>query len=181
MILSWCRFVMLNVLSETRSDDSLRKRPIKPPFLPCLSLPPTPYNTTETGPILFTKETHTTKMPPNTIEAKEHSPTLSRLLKARPAPSRETNLLNAAFSTTKPIKPPPGECCGSSCDPCVMDLYAQELKFWVKWRRSPRSLNRRILSLRVKYRVLLSGRFVVITPGPKAKQSAWLCCFFRLH
>jgi hypothetical protein len=121
---------MLNVLSETRSDDSLRKRPIKPPFLPCLSLPPTPYNTTETGPILFTKETHTTKMPPNTIEAKEHSPTLSRLLKARPAPSRETNLLNAAFSTTKPIKPPPGECCGSSCDPCVMDLYAQELKVW---------------------------------------------------
>jgi hypothetical protein len=69
-------------------------------------------------------------MSPNTIEAKKHSPTLTRLLKARPAPSRETNLLNAAFSTTKPAKPPPGECCGSSCDPCVMDLYAQELKVW---------------------------------------------------
>ena len=69
-------------------------------------------------------------MPPNPTEAKKHSPTLTRLLKARPAPSRETNLLNAAFSTTKPIKPPPGECCGSSCDPCVMDLYAQELKVW---------------------------------------------------
>jgi hypothetical protein len=69
-------------------------------------------------------------MSPNTIEAKKHSPTLTRLLKARPAPSRETNLLNAAFSITKPIKPPPGECCGSSCDPCVMDLYAQELKVW---------------------------------------------------
>jgi hypothetical protein len=69
-------------------------------------------------------------MSPNTIEAKKHSPTLTRLLKARPAPSRETNLINAAVSTTKPVKPPPGECCGSSCDPCVMDLYAQELKVW---------------------------------------------------
>ena len=69
-------------------------------------------------------------MSPNTAEAKKHSPTLTRLLKARPAPSRETNLLNAAFSIAKPVKPPPGECCGSSCDPCVMDLYAQELKVW---------------------------------------------------
>jgi hypothetical protein len=66
----------------------------------------------------------------NSKEAKKHSPTLTRLLKARPAPSRETNLLDAAFSDTKPIKPPPGECCGSSCDPCVMGLYAQELKVW---------------------------------------------------
>ena len=66
----------------------------------------------------------------DTKEAKKHSPTLTSLLKARPAPSRETNLLNAAFSNSKPVKPPPGECCGSSCDPCVMDLYAQELKVW---------------------------------------------------
>jgi hypothetical protein len=69
-------------------------------------------------------------MPPTPKEAKAHSPTLTRLLKARPAPSRETDLLAAAFSDTKPVKPPPGECCGSSCDPCVMDLYAQELKVW---------------------------------------------------
>lgn len=69
-------------------------------------------------------------MPPNSKEAKKFSPTLTRLLKARPAPSRETTLLNAAFGDTKPVKPPPGECCGSSCDPCVMDLYAQELKVW---------------------------------------------------
>ena len=69
-------------------------------------------------------------MPPNSKEAKKFSPTLTRLLKARPAPSRETTLLEAAFSETKPVKPLPGECCGSSCDPCVMDLYAQELKVW---------------------------------------------------
>lgn len=61
---------------------------------------------------------------------KSHSPTLTKLLKARPAPVRETALLAAATSPTKPVKPPAGDCCGSSCDPCVMDLYAQELKVW---------------------------------------------------
>lgn len=69
-------------------------------------------------------------MSANPKEAKKFSPTLTRLLKARPAPSRETTLLAAAFGNEKPVKPPPGECCGSSCDPCVMDLYAQELKVW---------------------------------------------------
>lgn len=69
-------------------------------------------------------------MTPSSKEAKKHSPTLARLLKARPAPIREAALLEAAFSATKPVKPPAGECCGSSCDPCVMDLYAQELKVW---------------------------------------------------
>jgi hypothetical protein len=69
-------------------------------------------------------------MPASSKEAKKFSPTLTRLLKARPAPIRETNLINAAFNEAKPVKPPAGECCGSSCDPCVMDLYAQELKVW---------------------------------------------------
>ncbi|KEQ93820.1 hypothetical protein AUEXF2481DRAFT_306902 [Aureobasidium subglaciale EXF-2481] len=67
---------------------------------------------------------------PSTSTLKSHSPTLTKLLKARPAPIRETALLTAASSPTRPIKPPAGDCCGSSCDPCVMDLYAQELKVW---------------------------------------------------
>ncbi|KAH0266225.1 hypothetical protein KCU71_g19835, partial [Aureobasidium melanogenum] len=66
----------------------------------------------------------------STATLKSHSPTLTKLLKARPAPVRETALLAAATSPTKPVKPPAGDCCGSSCDPCVMDLYAQELKVW---------------------------------------------------
>lgn len=37
----------------------------------------------------------------------------------------------------RPKKPPPGSCCGSSCDPCVIDQYAEEVKVWkecwVKW------------------------------------------------
>lgn len=53
-----------------------------------------------------------------------------KLLKARPAPIRETALISAATSRTKPIKPAAGDCCGSSCDPCVMELFAQELKVW---------------------------------------------------
>ncbi|CAD0082039.1 unnamed protein product [Aureobasidium vineae] len=66
----------------------------------------------------------------STSTLKSHSPTLTKLLKARPAPIRESALLAAAVSPTKPVKPPAGDCCGSSCDPCVMDLYAQELKVW---------------------------------------------------
>lgn len=69
-------------------------------------------------------------MTANPKEAKKHSPTLTRLLKSRLAPSRETTLLDAAASDAKPVKPPAGDCCGSSCNPCVMDLYAEELKVW---------------------------------------------------
>lgn len=69
--------------------------------------------------------------PPSSLKIlKIHSPTLTKLLKARPAPIRETALISAATSRTKPIKPAAGDCCGSSCDPCVMELFAQELKVW---------------------------------------------------
>lgn len=63
-------------------------------------------------------------------EAGKHSPTLARLLKSRLAPVREKALLNAATGDEKPVKPPAGDCCGSSCNPCVMDLYREELKVW---------------------------------------------------
>lgn len=63
-------------------------------------------------------------------ELATHSPTLKRLLKTRLAPIREDKLVAAALSPTKPVKPPAGECCGSSCNPCVMDLYREELLVW---------------------------------------------------
>ncbi|KAK9413788.1 hypothetical protein SUNI508_11606 [Seiridium unicorne] len=71
-------------------------------------------------------------MAPSTTprEAQQHSPTLARLLKSRLAPVRETALLNAAMGNDKPVKPAAGDCCGSSCNPCVMDLYREELKVW---------------------------------------------------
>jgi hypothetical protein len=63
-------------------------------------------------------------------EAQKHSPFLARLLKSRLAPIREAALLKAAMGSEKPVKPATGDCCGSSCNPCVMDLYRQELKVW---------------------------------------------------
>lgn len=63
-------------------------------------------------------------------DLKEDSPTITRLLKTRLAPIREASLLAAATSPTKPIKPAAGDCCGSSCKPCVMDLYREELMVW---------------------------------------------------
>ena len=68
---------------------------------------------------------------------RDRSPTLVRLLKSRLAPVREKELLAAAMNEERPEKPPPGSCCGSSCDPCVIDQYAEEVKVWkecwVKW------------------------------------------------
>lgn len=68
---------------------------------------------------------------------KDRSPTLCKLLKKRLAPAREKELIAKAVCEDRPEKPAPGACCGSSCDPCVMDMYAEELKVWkecwVKW------------------------------------------------
>jgi hypothetical protein len=58
------------------------------------------------------------------------SPTLRALLKTRLAPVRERALINAAKNRERPVKPAAGDCCGSSCKPCVMDLYREELKVW---------------------------------------------------
>ncbi|KAF1353865.1 hypothetical protein BDV97DRAFT_367423 [Delphinella strobiligena] len=64
-------------------------------------------------------------------DLQKHSPTLTRLLKTRLAPVREEALLAAAArDAERPIKPAAGDCCGSSCNPCVMDLYREELKIW---------------------------------------------------
>lgn len=32
----------------------------------------------------------------------------------------------------RPKSPLPGDCCGSGCTPCVMDIHEQELKMWEK-------------------------------------------------
>lgn len=64
-------------------------------------------------------------------DLQKHSPTLTRLLKTRLAPIREEALLAAAApGAERPVKPAAGDCCGSSCNPCVMDLYREEFKIW---------------------------------------------------
>ncbi|OIW24449.1 hypothetical protein CONLIGDRAFT_685425 [Coniochaeta ligniaria NRRL 30616] len=68
---------------------------------------------------------------------RDRSPTLVKLLKTRLAPVRERELIAKATCPDRPAKPAPGDCCGSSCHPCVMDNYADELRVWkecwVKW------------------------------------------------
>ncbi len=67
----------------------------------------------------------------------DRSPTLVKLLKTRLAPVRERELMAKATCPDRPVRPAPGDCCGSSCHPCVMDNYADELRVWkecwVKW------------------------------------------------
>lgn len=67
----------------------------------------------------------------------DRSPTLVKLLKTRLAPVRERELIAKATCPDRPVRPAPGDCCGSSCHPCVMDNYADELRVWkecwVKW------------------------------------------------
>lgn len=59
------------------------------------------------------------------------SPFLASLRrKNRLAPSRLAELVNAAQSEDKPKEPPLWECCGSSCKPCIKELYRQELRVW---------------------------------------------------
>jgi hypothetical protein len=67
-----------------------------------------------------------------TFDPKARSPTLKKLIKTRLAPIRETELITKALCPEKPLKPPADgrECCGSSCKPCVMDLYGEELRIW---------------------------------------------------
>ncbi|PYH43702.1 uncharacterized protein BP01DRAFT_358421 [Aspergillus saccharolyticus JOP 1030-1] len=46
--------------------------------------------------------------------------------------TRAKQLLRAAERDYNDPPPPPGlgECCGSSCDPCVQDLWREELAVW---------------------------------------------------
>lgn len=86
---------------------------------------------------------------------KDRSPTLVRLLKSRLAPIREKELMAAALSEERPEKPGPGACCGSSCDPCVLDQYAEEVKIWkecwVKWEGDEEAADeKKVVTAKVK-------------------------------
>lgn len=59
-----------------------------------------------------------------------HRLCLSRLAPSRLAPSRLATLMAAARSIDPPKELEVGECCGSSCVPCVKTLYQQERSVW---------------------------------------------------
>ncbi|KAK4049414.1 hypothetical protein OIV83_004147 [Microbotryomycetes sp. JL201] len=63
-------------------------------------------------------------------ELLERSPFLAKLQRRRPAPVRWAQLVAIARSSKPPKEPAPWDCCGSSCQPCVKELYKQEKRVW---------------------------------------------------
>ncbi|RAL09757.1 uncharacterized protein BO97DRAFT_472246 [Aspergillus homomorphus CBS 101889] len=64
---------------------------------------------------------YTPQQTPTVIKARKHL-----------SGTRAKQLLRAAERDYNDPPPPPGlgECCGSSCDPCVRDLWREELAVW---------------------------------------------------
>jgi hypothetical protein len=56
----------------------------------------------------------------------DRSPYLKKLA-VKCTPTRLQELIDIAVCPTEPVK---GICCGSSCDPCNLVLYKQELRIW---------------------------------------------------
>ncbi|PWN38908.1 hypothetical protein IE81DRAFT_280352, partial [Ceraceosorus guamensis] len=54
------------------------------------------------------------------------------LKQGRFAPLRYDEILQAASRDhdDPPPKPGPSDCCGSSCQPCVKELWSEELRAW---------------------------------------------------
>ncbi|GAA6020172.1 hypothetical protein JCM11491_005554 [Sporobolomyces phaffii] len=63
-------------------------------------------------------------------ELVSQSPFLSKLSRRRLAPVRLAQLFATARAPTPPAAPEPWECCGSSCKPCVRELWKEEMRVW---------------------------------------------------
>lgn len=75
-----------------------------------------------------------TAMPPKPVY--EDASLIPLIKDGRHAPLRAQQLIAAASRDHDDPPPPPGldECCGSSCQPCVKELWAQETKAWkIRW------------------------------------------------
>jgi hypothetical protein len=69
---------------------------------------------------------------PQQYYAPEETPLFKKLQKTRLTRTRTKQLLRAAERAYNDPPPPPGlgDCCGSSCDPCVRDLWKEEIGIW---------------------------------------------------
>lgn len=80
------------------------------------------------------KETPESKPPPQPVPyyTPTTTPTYKRLQKLRLSGTRTKQLIRAASRAHDDPPPPPelGACCGSSCDPCVNDLWREEREVW---------------------------------------------------
>ena len=70
--------------------------------------------------------------PPEPYYTPAETPLFKTLQKSRLTRTREKQLLRAAERDYNDPPPPPGlgDCCGSSCDPCVRDLWGEEIGVW---------------------------------------------------
>ncbi|EKV05162.1 hypothetical protein PDIG_84850 [Penicillium digitatum PHI26] len=74
----------------------------------------------------------TTQSTPEPYYTAEETPLYKMLYKTRLTKTRTKQLLRAGERAYNDPPPPPGlgDCCGSSCDPCVRDLWKQEIGIW---------------------------------------------------
>lgn len=74
------------------------------------------------------------KTPPEAYYTPNEVPLFKKLQKKRLSGTRTKQLLRAASRAHDDPPPPPelGTCCGSSCDPCVNDLWKEERDVWLE-------------------------------------------------
>ncbi|OJJ48454.1 hypothetical protein ASPZODRAFT_14591 [Penicilliopsis zonata CBS 506.65] len=84
-------------------------------------------NTPSPSTTIPTTTTTTQRQPIYTPEEVPHIKSAKRLTRIR-----TKQLLRAAGREydDPPPRPAPGDCCGSACDPCVMDLWREEMTCW---------------------------------------------------
>ncbi|KOS43493.1 hypothetical protein ACN38_g5609 [Penicillium nordicum] len=81
---------------------------------------------------ISTSTSDSTQPTPEPYYTPEETPLYKTLYKTRLTKTRTKQLLRAGERTYNDPPPPPGlgDCCGSSCDPCVRDLWKQEIGIW---------------------------------------------------
>ncbi|KAJ5541950.1 hypothetical protein N7535_004369 [Penicillium sp. DV-2018c] len=79
-----------------------------------------------------TSPSNTATKTPEPYCTPEETPLFKTLLKTRLTRTRTKQLLRAGERAYNDPPPPPGlgDCCGSSCDPCVRDLWKEEIEIW---------------------------------------------------
>jgi hypothetical protein len=89
-------------------------------------------NKNATNPVRATTPTEEKTNPPEAYYAPNEVPLFKKLQKKRLSGTRTKQLLRAASRAHDDPPPPPelGTCCGSSCDPCVNDLWKEERDVW---------------------------------------------------
>ncbi|KAJ5232006.1 hypothetical protein N7468_004962 [Penicillium chermesinum] len=98
----------------------------------CNSLECKPHATGETDLSVTEALNKPSEESPEPYYAPAQVPAFKALQKKRLTGTRTKQLLRAAGRAHDDPPPPPelGLCCGSSCDPCVNDLWREELSVW---------------------------------------------------